>query len=462
MAKILIIDDDPQFSEMLSSMLRRANHEMTCAGSIREGLERIADSGAEVVFLDVRLPDGNGLDMLPRIKEASSAPEVIIITGAGDPHGAELAIKSGAWDYIEKVSPIKEIILALNRVLQYQKEKKKKSSPVVLSREEIIGSSAAITFCLNQVAEAAASDVNVLISGATGTGKEVFAKAIHRNSPRASGNFVIVDCASLPDTLAASLLLGHEKGAYTGADRQKDGLFKQADGGTIFLDEIGELSLSMQKVFLRVLQEQRFRPVGAQKEISSNFRMVAATNRNLGNLVRELQFREDLLYRLGSLTINLPSLKNRKEDIGDLILYRMAMLCKQYGTGQKGFSADFIDTLTAYDWPGNIRELNNVIESAFTAAMNESTVYSIHLPTHIRVQAARDSITRESDSVKNPDEAGPPLNTQSTLRDFRDRMEKKYLEELLAATDGNVPEACQRAGLSRSRLYALLKKHRLS
>ena len=175
--KILIIDDDPQFSEMLSSMLRRANHEMASAGSIREGLDGISDSDFDIVFLDVMLPDGNGLEMLPKIKEASAAPEVIIITGAGDPHGAELAIKSGAWDYIEKISPLKEIILALNRALQYQKEKRKKTSPVVLSREEIIGGSAAVTSCLNQVAEAAASDVNVLITGATGTGKEIFAKA---------------------------------------------------------------------------------------------------------------------------------------------------------------------------------------------------------------------------------------------------------------------------------------------
>ncbi len=269
MADALIIDDDVTVCSMLSRMLENIGHGATHAHTLEEGLREVLSRSYDIVFLDVGLPDGNGLDALPKILETGSSPEVVIITGAGDPDGAELAIRSGAWDYLQKPLSPEKVILPLKRVLQYRDGlKKAQKPPVSLKREGIIGNSPTIKACLDLVAQAAGSESNVLISGETGTGKELFARAIHDNSPRAGGIFVTVDCAAIPDTLVESTLLGHVKGAFTGADRTQEGLIKQADGGTLFLDEVGELPLPLQKAFLRVLQERRFRPLGGGKRDS--------------------------------------------------------------------------------------------------------------------------------------------------------------------------------------------------
>ena len=461
MTRVLIIDDDEMFCDMLSDMVKRQGHEATTANSMKEGLTKSRTEECDVVFLDVRLPDGNGLDILPAIRDSASSPEVIIITGAGDPDGAELAIKCGAWDYIEKTSPLKAIVLSLSRSIQYRQEKKTYEQPVVLKRDEIVGNSSKIMACLDLVAQSAASDANVLISGDTGTGKELFARAIHNNSRRAEGNFVVVDCAALPGTLVESILLGHKKGAFTGADQNADGLFKQADNGTVFLDEIGELSLSNQKAFLRVLQEQKFRPVGSREEVKSNFRVVAATNRDLEQMVQEKTFRQDLFFRLKSLEILLPSLKERPEDINDLVNFRLSEICERYGFGRKGISADFYDVLLSYDWPGNVRELFNTVDSSVASSKNEPTIFPMHLPSGIRVRVARKKVK----GVPRKKTAGtdqPVSHNIASLRDYRDLMDKQYLQELMNITDGNIRKACSTSGLSRSRLYALLQKHNLT
>jgi two-component system NtrC family response regulator len=252
LARFLIIDDDEMMCRMLSQAMEREGHHVKTAFTLGAGVKE-AHSGAL------------GLDGLPRIREAVSVPEVIIITGAGDPDGAELAIKSGAWDYIQKPASVKQMTLPLVRALQYRDEKKAEKPRVALKREGIVGSSLEMEKCLDVIAQAANSTGNVLISGETGTGKELFAGAIHANSSRADKSFVIVDFASLPETLVESVLFGHRKSAFTGAGRAHEGLVQQADGGTLFLDEIGELPLSLQKAFLRVLQEHRFRPVGTDR-----------------------------------------------------------------------------------------------------------------------------------------------------------------------------------------------------
>jgi DNA-binding NtrC family response regulator len=275
----------------------------------------VATNAYDVIFLDVRLPDGIGLDAIQKIKANSSAPEVVIITGEGDPNGAELAIQYGAWDYIEKPPSVQSVILPLVRALQYRTEKKDAQKPLMIKRDNIIGNSPQLLRSLKKLARAAQSQASVLIEGETGTGKELFAMAIHQSSSRSGKNFVVVDCAALPETLVESVLFGHAKGAFTGADQAKEGLVKQADQGTLFLDEIGELPLSLQKAFLRVLQEQRFRPIGGGSEVNSDFRLIAATNRDLDRMVQEKQFRQDLLFRIRSLVITLPPLRERPEDI---------------------------------------------------------------------------------------------------------------------------------------------------
>ncbi len=463
MSRILIVDDDKVMNDALSRAILRTGHDVECRGSIKEGLEEVNSNHYDVVYLDVRMPDGDGLESLTKFRSAPSAPEIIIITGFANSKGAELAIKSGAWDYVKKPSSIKEMTLPLLRVLQYRKNKIASKQSVALNLDGIICSSPTIKECVDVIAHAANCDANVLITGETGTGKELFAWAIHKNSARAEKNFVVVDCTVLPETLVESLLFGHEKGSFTGANSAKEGLIKQADGGTVFLDEVGELPLSVQKRFLRVLQEHHFRPVGGKSEIHSNFRLIAATNRNLESMVEKKHFRKDLIYRLKSLHLNLPPLNKRKEDIRELLTHYMAKLCENNNLATKGFSPEFFEALVAYDWPGNVRELINTLESVIAESLDAPILFPYHLPVNIRICATQANI----------DEGKPPHSTSvyeevssstlPTLKGYREAglttLEKEYLEKLMVSTHGNIKNACKISGLSRSRLYGLMKKY---
>ncbi len=465
MANVLIIDDDKLVCDSISNVVTSLGHSTSHAFNLQDGLTKARSGAFDVVFLDVRMPDGSGLDILLDIQKTASSPEVIIITGFGDPDGAELAIKNGAWDYIEKPLSVRQMRLPFTRALQYREEKKKFKASVALKRERIIGKSPQIIACLDILAQAANSEANVLLTGETGTGKELFAWTIHNNSSRANRNFVVVDCAALPETLIESVLFGHIKGAFTGADRSKDGLIKQADKGTLFLDEVGELPVSIQKSFLRVLQERRFRPVGGNQELSSNFRLITATNRNLDSMVKQGKFREDLLFRLRTLVINLPPLREIREDIKELVLYYMNMLCVKYGKNIKGFSPEFWDVLIQYDWPGNVRELTQALERAVIAAQDEPTLFPKHLPNYIRIKVVRESLNQKmavkGRLIKNSD----PLKTLPQIQDIREtaisEAEKKYLVDLISITGKDIKEACEISGLSRSRLYTLLKKYNI-
>jgi len=456
MARVLIVDDDELIGEMLSFMVEDMGHSASSATTLKVGFEKASSDNFDVIFLDIRMPDGNGLDLLPKIRELPLHPEVIIITGRGDPDGAELAIKNGAWDYIQKSSSTKEMLLPFVRALQYREEKNTRKPPTALKLNGVIGKSPTMNVCLDLLAQAAHSEVNVLLAGETGTGKEVFARAIHENSMRGENNFVVVDCTALPETLVESVLFGHEKGAFTGADRAQVGLVRQAHAGTLFLDEIGELPLAVQKAFLRVLQEHRFRPVGAKGEIESDFRLIAATNRSLEKMVQDGTFRSDLLFRVRTLPIELPPLSARKEDIKELAMYHMARVCERYQIGTKGFSPEVFDALMAYEWPGNVRELVNAIERAISDAYHEPTLFPKHLPLDLRVKVARSSVKKEAIPTA---EGVIPLGS---LAECRHAAEGRYLRDLMFQTKGKIKEACRISGLSRSRLYVLLKEHNLS
>ena len=468
MANILIIDDDRLICDAISSAVKRMGHDVLSAMTLKEGLNTVRSKPFDIVFLDVKMPDGNGLDILPGIRETPSNPEVIIITGFGSPDGAELAIKNGAWDYIEKPCSLQAMTLPLVRALQYREEKQTRSKPVIrLKREDIVGSSRKAETCLDQVAQAAGSDANVLITGETGTGKELFARAIHKNSRRAENNFVVVDCASLPQTLVESILFGHERGAYTGADKAREGLVLQADGGTLFLDEVAELPLPVQSSFLRVLQERRFRPIGRKEEVSSNFRLIAASNRDLDEMVKRHEFREDLLFRLRAFSLEIPPLRERREDIKDLIRHYVPKLCERYGITEKRISPEFVDVLVRYNWPGNARELLHALERSISGAPEDPVLFPKHLPTHIRVGVARASVgeaSADGNSEQPKERTGPPSLLK--LQEFRDNAiaeaEQQYLKDLLSATGGDIGKACETSGLSRSRIYALLKKYQIS
>lgn len=470
MAKITIIDDDQFFRDLLAENCQLMCHEVFVAGSISEGKSILSAESIDLLFLDVRLPDGNGLDLLSFVREIPSAPEVIVITGAGDPNGAELAITNGAWDYLQKPIARQEITLQVKRALEYHEKKQQFPLHVSLNRDDIVGKSPQLCKCLDQIAACASTDTTVLLTGETGTGKELFARAIQANSKRSRQPFIVVDCASLPEKLIESILFGHIKGAFTGADTNQKGLIEQANGGTLFLDEVGELPLESQKSFLRVLQEKIYRPLGKGKEVSSNFRLIAATNRDLHVMVRQNKFRSDLFYRLNGFNIHLPPLRERPEDIEKIAMSFIFSICSRQKIPVKGVIPETLQVLSHYSWPGNVRELKQILEKAIFADPKAPVLYPIHLPSEIRLnhihslvsqKQLHTSATTEPSTANNPDE----LDILPTFKEYRklyqQDMEGRYLQRLMSESSCNIVVACRISGLSRSRLYDLLKSHSL-
>jgi len=472
MASILNIVHDEGLRAVMSSMVKELGHESVCTSTLWEGIKQVSEKAFDIVLLDVRMPDGNGLEALPRIHAAPSSPEIIIVTGSGDPDGAELAIKNGAWDYVKSQSSTHEIALTLKRALQYREDKLSRKVPIFPRNgnfKGIIGSSPKIQACLDMVERAASSEASVLINGETGSGKELIAWAIYHNSKRADKSFVVVDCAALPGTLVESILFGHEKGAYTGADRAEDGLIKQADQGVLFLDEVGDLSRVTQKAFLRVLEGHSFRTVGGKKEIISDFRVVAATNRNLEEMVESKNFREDLLFRLRELMIEVPPLREHPEDIKEIADYHLEEICNKYEIKRKNFSPEFFDYLNKYLWPGNVRELINALKSAIAAGGSEPIIYPKHLPVYLRVKLARLAFSKaemsEKPVIQEPIKSDVKIKKFPRLHELREtavsELERTYLKDLVSLTEGNLNEAVRISGMSRSRFYYLLKKHNI-
>jgi two-component system NtrC family response regulator len=320
----------------------------------------------------------------------------------------------------------------------------------------LVGESPRFLQCLEILANAAGAEASVLISGESGTGKEAFARAIHANSRRKKGNFVVVDCTALPEQLVESVLFGHVKGAFTGADRANRGLIRHADKGTLFLDEIGELPLATQKSFLRVLQERSFCPVGSQEECHSDFRLICATNRDLATMTTQGQFREDLLYRLRGLSLHLPPLREREGDISLLVEHFLNRLVQRYGQERKECLPEVMDYLVNYHWPGNVRELSQAIESAFAQAVYSPMLFTQHLPVHIRTAHARANIRRQHPVSPQP---LPTTDNLLAWREAKDAFEREYTRSLLHHSEGNIMEAGRLSGLSRTRLYQLIKKY---
>lgn len=471
MAKALIVDDDPFFCELMKDLLVQIGLDCESEASLKGGLREVRNQPYDLVFLDVKLPDGNGLQRLKDFQDAPSSPEVIILTGNADSDGAELAIKTGAWDYVQKPASPSSIEMLVKRAIRFR-EKKGANLKEGLDRGSIIGDSPAMQACLQSLAQAAQTNTNVLITGETGTGKELFARAIHDNGTRSGKNFVIVDCTSIPTTLAESLLFGHAKGSFTDAHETREGLITQADTGTLFLDELGDLDLSVQKSLLRVLQDHKYRPIGSRKELSSDFRLIAATNRNLEAMVEAGTFRKDLFYRLSTFTISLPPLRVRMEDIGPLADYFVPRLCKESGSKIKKISKDFYESLLKYNWPGNIREFINVLLNSVTNAAGENMLHPYHLPIDLRAAIAKRAFDPAEESLPEGDSLEGTLRREvlqyegfPSFKHFRqlaqEHAEKAYLKELARICKGDPKTACSQSGLSRARLYELLKKHSL-
>ena len=391
-------------------------------------------------------------------------------TGHGNADAAEAALRSGAWEYLVKPLRVRDLSKALTQAVQWRNSRDSQSRSL-LRHPDIIGKSPALAEALEALREAAASNVNVLITGETGTGKELFASALHANSLRASGPFVTVDCTTLPETLVEAHLFGHARGAFTGADRAREGLLAAADHGTLFLDEVGELPLPVQGAFLRALELRRFRPVGEVREEESDFRLVAATNRDLDDMVGMDLYRSDLRFRLRGMTIHVPPLRRRAEDIPLLAEHFTARYCQRHELPNKELTPDCYAMLADYSWPGNVRELRHTIERACAAAGDGTQLFTRHLPTEIRIELARKRLVHLSE----PEESAPtaPLPEQEpstqprkpetfpTLRDMKAKAERDYIAGLFAACQGDVRRAAGIAGVSRGHFYELLKKYGL-
>jgi len=472
MANILIIDDEEYIRDILSVRVEGQNHTAFSAGTILQGHELIKKNSFDLVFLDIKLPDGSGLDLLQTIRQMPVRPEVIIITAVGSLKGAEIAIKNGAWDYLNKPLKKEDIILRIDRALAYRRIKKKKKT-IILDTGSIIGKSPAIKKCFEKVAQCVSGHSNVLLSGETGTGKEVFAKAIHNNCSQTNDNFIIVDCAAMPKNLAESVLFGHVKGAFTGAETASVGLAAAADKGTLFLDEIGELPFSLQATFLRVLQERSYRPVGSSHEKKSDFRLICATNRDLDQMVSQGTFRKDLLHRIRTSHIELPPLRERKTDIRDLAGFYTNKFCMKHNLNTKALLPETLDFLKSYDWPGNVRELVHAIEQTILNEPDSPLLYPYSLPDHIRLsyvaqrlpdrsplEHSGEDISFESFLFSAIDKDNMP-NLKELRNIFIDKIEKVYLKRILSDNGWDVEKTAKILGVGRNRIYVLIRKYNL-
>lgn len=361
--RILIIDDERAIRNSLSEILSDEGYEVESAEDGAKGLDLALKDRFDIIFCDIKMPEMDGVEVLCRLQEQGVDSQVVMISGHADIETAVDCIKKGAYDFIQKP-------LDLNRILITIKNATDRASIVSQNRilkkkvygQQMIGESEAICNIRNMIEKVAATDARVLIMGANGTGKELVARSLHQQSDRSAMPYIEVNCAAIPGELIESELFGHEKGSFTSAIKQHKGKFEQADGGTLFLDEIGDMSLAAQAKVLRVLQEKKLSRVGSDKDIEVNVRVVAATNKDLGKEIQEGRFREDLYHRISVILIKVPSLDERKDDIPLLVDYFIKQICTESGMPAKKFSAEAMDLLTNKHWPGNIRELKNVVE----------------------------------------------------------------------------------------------------
>ena len=373
--RILVADDDASIRQLITTFLQGEGYEVLEASSGGQILEKAGSAkGPELVLMDLRMPESNGIETLQKLKADHSDIGAILMTAYGTANTAIQAIQMGAFDYVTKPFELDDVLLTIRRYFEYQDlsaEVEALRNELTISEdpmEKIIGNSSAMQDIYKTIGRVARSDATVLIWGETGTGKELVANAVHFNSTRRNGPFIKVNCAALPETLLESELFGHEKGAFTGALIQRKGRFELANHGSIFLDEIGEMTMNTQRKLLRVLQEREFERVGSSTPIKTDVRIIAATNRDLAKDVQEGRFREDLFYRLNVIAVNMPPLREKKEDIPELVAYFSNKHRFSKDMEIARLSEEAIDLLVSHEWPGNVRELENVIERAIVTA----------------------------------------------------------------------------------------------
>jgi DNA-binding NtrC family response regulator len=448
MAKIVIVDDDQASCRTLQLHLQSQGSKIFMAHSVADGLTCISDNHPDLLILDIRMPGESGLEGLPRFKEIMPDLDIIMITAFHDMESTIEAMQKGATDYIHKPIDIDELDAAIKKSLD---NKKSKDDFTFIgtgpdNRLSMIGHSRAMKDIFKTIGQVAQSPAMVLITGESGTGKELVAQAIHRASHNGSAPFIAINCAAVVETLLESEMFGHEKGAFTGATSRQQGKFAQADGGTIFLDEIGDMSTMMQAKLLRILQEKEYTPVGGKNAIKTTARIIAATNADLKEKVKDGTFREDLFYRLQVVNIHIPPLRERKEDIPVLAQALLKRVNQDIGRQVTQVSRNAMQAFQKYPWPGNVRELENTLMK-MVAITSTDTIHSDLLPDSIR-QCVPSKITPSS-----PEETVEKLS----LAD----VEKKHVERILHHTNWHKGETCEILGVSRPRLRRLIEHYGL-
>jgi two-component system response regulator HydG len=444
---IMVVDDDPAHRTMLRALLGGWGYNIFEADDGSTAIEEVKNRYFDLILMDVRMLKVSGLEALAQIKSYNPAIPVIIMTAFSSVETAVDALKNGAYDYLTKPLDFDKLRLTIERAMEHLKLKEenrllKRNLSQQFDRQNIIGRSPAMAKLLETVAQVAPSEATVLLTGESGTGKELIAGAIHFNSHRKEAPFIKINCAALTETLLESELFGHEKGAFTGADRRKEGCFVQAHGGSLFLDEVSEMPLTMQVKLLRVLQEREITRVGGEKVIPVDVRVITATNKDLLQLVKEGSFREDLYYRLNVVGLEIPPLRNREDDIPLLAQHFIEMFASKNKKEIKAFTPKAMDSLLRYDWPGNVRELMNAVERGVVLAQSE---YLDDTDLRIFHEGSHEN-------------SGPVMLSHETPRPLEE-VEKETVLRTLESTGGNKSETARRLGITRKTLHKKLKKY---
>ena len=463
MGDILVVDDDRTVLHLAEKALRDADHVVHTARTAEEGLQKVRELRPDVVLLDIVLPGESGLGVFQRIQEIDRRLPVIFITAGAGSETAIEAMQLGAYDYVAKPLELAPLRALVDQAIE---TRRMMNVPVALptgepgerSGDVFVGRSPEMLEVFKSVGRVAKQNVTVLIRGESGSGKELVARALYQHGDRKDAPFMVVNCAALPDTLLESELFGHEKGSFTGADRRRIGKFEQCNGGTLFLDEVGDMSPLVQGKVLRLLQEQRFERVGGNETIQTNVRLIAATNRNLDEMVEEGDFRADLFYRLNGVTIFLPPLRDRKDDVPQLLQHYLSRASEDLGKPEiEGISPEALELLIRYDWPGNVRELQSIVRQSVLKTTGPVIVPEF-LPPEVRGES------RTSSAADDDDDGLPPSN----LRHFINRrlqgdstdlyaetvemMERYLFTRVLQETEGNQSRAAEILGITRGKV----------
>ncbi|HTB83315.1 MAG TPA: sigma-54 dependent transcriptional regulator [Candidatus Sulfotelmatobacter sp.] len=440
--KILIVDDEPELRMLLKSILE-TDYTVTDADCGATLQKKFADEAPDVVLLDLKLPDANGLDLLPQIKKNWPDTEVIVLTGEATFEAAVSATKRGAYHFINKPFDTQALQVTIDRAIENRQQKEENNSlrralSTMSGGSAPVFQSAALQAVVRTIERVAPSDVPILITGESGTGKEVISDLIHSMSPRAKAKIVKVNCAALPRELIESELFGSVKGAFTGATTDREGLFRQAEGGTLFLDEIGEMPIDTQSKLLRVLQDQKVRPVGGKTDYQTNCRLLAATNRKPEDAIKDGKLREDLFYRISAISVHIPPLRERRDDIMPLANAFLKKFAAQANRVLTGFTPQAVERLTSFDWPGNVRQLQNEIQRA--VLLSEGPAVNV---TDLSIS----------------DVKFIPTEGHDTAFTLLEGVERNAIIQMLKETGGNKLETAKRLGIGRQTLYNKIKAY---